>query len=158
MCCKVYRIEDLNKPAGKWCAHCAIGSGCKIYDTRPQQCRAFDCVWIQDPSMPDSWKPEHSKIVFSVWPTTGFIYGQVDPGAPFAWQKEPYLSGLRAWSEKLLQERRHILIFVGDNATLIMPPGPVPIGPMSPQDGFVVRETFTARGKDYVAQRVAQGG
>jgi hypothetical protein len=157
MCCKVFRIEDLAKPAGKWCPHCAIGAGCKIYETRPQQCRAFDCVWIQDPSMPDSWKPEHTKIVFSVWPATGFIYGQVDPGAPAAWQKEPLLTRLRAWSEKLLQERRHLLIFVGSNATLIMPPGPVPIGPMSPADGFVVRETFTARGKDYVATRVAQG-
>src|SRR3954462_14556976 len=92
LCAKVFRIEDLAKPAGKWCAHCAIGSGCSVYETRPQQCRAFDCVWIQEPSMPEAWKPEHSKIVFSVWPATGFIYGQVDPGAPFAWQKEPVLS------------------------------------------------------------------
>ncbi|MDB5633206.1 MAG: hypothetical protein JWR49_2061, partial [Tardiphaga sp.] len=30
MCCKVYRIDDLEKPAGKWCVHCAIASGCKI--------------------------------------------------------------------------------------------------------------------------------
>jgi hypothetical protein len=156
MCCKVYRIEDLKKPAGKWCSHCAIGVGCKIYDDRPQQCRAFDCVWIQDAEMPQSWKPENSKIVFSIWPSTGFVYGQVDPGAPSAWKKEPYLSGLRAWSEKLLQERRHLLIFVGSNATLIMPPGPVEIGPMSPDDGFIVRETFTSRGKDYTVQRVSR--
>jgi hypothetical protein len=157
MCCKVYRIDDLAKPAGKWCPHCAIAQGCKIYDDRPQQCRAFDCVWIQDEAMAPDWKPEISKIVFSVYPATRFIYGQVDPGSPFAWQKEPYLSGLKAWSERLLQERRHLLIFVGSNATLIMPTGPVPIGPMSPADGFVIRETFTAKGKDYVATRVASG-
>ncbi|SNS39840.1 hypothetical protein SAMN05216374_1137 [Tardiphaga sp. OK246] len=157
MCCKVYRIDDLAKPAGKWCKHCAIAQGCKIYDSRPQQCRAFDCVWIQDDEMPESWKPENSKIVFSVYPTTGFIYGQVDPGTPFAWQKEPIHSGLIAWSEKLLAERRHLLIFVGGNATLIMPTGPVPIGPMSPADGFIIRETFTAKGKDYIATRVPSG-
>lgn len=156
LCCKVYRIDDLGKPAGKWCAHCAIGSGCTIYDDRPQQCRAFDCMWLQDETMPPSWKPETSKIVFSIWPSTGFVYGQVDPGTPSAWQKEPYLSGLRNWSEQLLQQRRHLLIFVGSTATLMMPTGPVPIGPMSPQDGFVVRETFTARGKDYIATRVAR--
>jgi hypothetical protein len=157
MCCKVYRIDEVPKPAGKWCQHCAIGSGCKIYDTRPQQCRAFDCVWVQDVEMAESWKPEHSKIVFSVYPTTGFIYGQVDPGAPSAWQKPAMLSGLIAWSARLLEERRHLLIFVGSDATLIMPTGPVPIGPMSPADGFIIRETFTARGKDYVATRVPSG-
>jgi hypothetical protein len=157
MCCKVYRIEDLDKPAGKWCAHCVIGSGCKTYDDRPQQCRDFNCVWLQDDTLPLSWKPDASKIVFSIYPTTGFVYGQVDASSPFAWQKEPYISGLRAWSERLLQERRHLLIFVGTNATLIMPPGPIPIGPMSPQDGFVVRETITARGKDYLVERVARG-
>jgi hypothetical protein len=107
--------------------------------------------------MPDAWKPENSKIVFSIYPTTGFIYGQVDPGAPSAWQKQPMLNGLIAWSAKLLEERRHLLIFVGSNATLIMPTGPVPIGPMSPADGFIIRETFTAKGKDYIATRVASG-
>lgn len=156
MCCKVYRIDDLDKPAGQWCVHCAIGAGCKIYDERPPQCRAFVCLWLQDVSVPEGWKPENSKITFSVYPGTGFIYGQVDPGAPMAWCKEPILSGLRAWSEKLLQERRHLLIFVNDKATLIMPTGPVSIGPMSPQDGFVIRETFTAKGKDYIATRVAR--
>jgi hypothetical protein len=51
----------------------------------------------------------------------------------------------------------HLLIFVGGNATLIMPTGPVPIGPMSPADGFIIRETFTAKGKDYIATRVPSG-
>lgn len=156
MCCKVYRIDDLQKPAGKWCTHCAIGKGCKIYEARPAQCRAFECLWLQDDLMPPNWKPEISKVVFSIYPSTGFIYGQVDPGAPFAWQKEPYLGLLRAWAEHLLEEQRHLLIFVNGNATLIMPTGPVPIGPMSPEDGFIVRETFTARGRDYVAERVAR--
>ena len=58
-------------------------------------------------------------------------------------------------AEQLLRDRRHLLVFVNGNATLIMPTGPVPIGPMS-EDGFVVRETFTAKGKDYIAERVAR--
>ncbi len=156
LCCKVFRIDDLQKPAGKWCRHCAIGQGCKIYDERPQQCRAFECIWLQDEGIPPAWKPETSKVVFSLHPDTGFIYGQVDPGAPFAWRKEPFLSGLRAWSDRLLADRRHLLIFVQSHATLIMPTGPVEIGPMAPTDGFIVRETFTARGRDYIAQRVAR--
>ena len=158
MCCKVYRIPILNKQEGKWCTHCAIGSGCRIYEDRPEQCRSFVCLWLQDMTMPPEWKPEISKMVLSIYPTTGFIYVQVDPGTPFAWRKEPYFSRLKAMAEHLLKDRRHVLVFVNGNATLIMPTGPVPIGPMSPEDGFVVRETFTAKGKDYIAERVARAG
>ena len=136
MCCKVYRIPVLNKQEGKWCAHCAIGSGCRIYEDRPEQCRSFVCLWLQDVTMPPEWKPEISKMVLSIYPTTGFIYAQVDPGTPFAWRKEPYFSRLKAMAEHFLKEGRHLLVFVNGNATLIMPTGPVPIGPMSPEDGF----------------------
>ena len=48
MCCKVYPIPILNKQEGKWCAHCAIGSGCRIHEDRPEQCRSFVCLWLQD--------------------------------------------------------------------------------------------------------------
>ena len=158
MCCKVFKIPALSKPDGKWCAHCTIGVGCRIYQERPEQCRDFICLWLQDETMPQEWKPENSKMVLSIFPATGFIYAQVDPGSPFAWRKEPYLSRLRAMSEQLLRDRRHLLVFVGGNATLIMPTGPVPIGPMATEDGFVVRETFTSRGKDYIAERVPSRG
>src|SRR5690348_13326370 len=154
MCCKVFDIPSLAKPEGKWCKHCDIGKGCRIYDTRPDQCRQFVCLWLQDPTLPPEWKPETSKLVMSIWPTTGFIYVQVDPGSPLAWRKEPYFSRLRELSERLLRERRHILVFVKHIATLIMPTGPVPIGPMSPDDGFVVRETFSGGARQYVAERV----
>jgi hypothetical protein len=156
MCCKVYRIADLNKQEGKWCTHCAIGSGCRIYDERPEQCRSFNCLWLQDATMAAEWKPEISKIVLSIYPATGFVYAQVDPGTPFAWRKEPYFTQLKMMAERLLRDRRHLLVFVNRDATLIMPTGPVPIGPMSPEDGFVVRETFTTAGKDYIAERVAR--
>jgi hypothetical protein len=154
MCCKVYRIDVLDKPQGKWCQHCAIGSGCRIYEDRPEQCRSFVCLWLQDTTIPPEWKPEISKMVLSIFPATGFVYAQVDPGTPLAWRKEPYLSQLKSMAARLLNERRHLVIFVGGDATLIMPTGPVPIGPMSPEDGFQVRETFTAKGKDYIAERV----
>lgn len=28
------------------CDECS-GSGCKIYDTRPTECRTFECAWLQ---------------------------------------------------------------------------------------------------------------
>src|SRR5436305_14221849 len=36
LCCKLLSITELEKPIGKWCPHCEIGKGCKIYDCRPQ--------------------------------------------------------------------------------------------------------------------------
>lgn len=156
MCCKVYTIPSLNKPEGRWCPHCAIGSGCLNYANRPEQCRSFVCLWLQDATMSADWKPEISKMVLSIYPTTGFIYVQVDPGTPFAWRKEPYFARLKAMAEQLLTQRRHILVFVNGNATLIMPTGPVPIGPMSHGDGFIIRESFTPEGRGYIAERVGK--
>lgn len=154
MCCKVYRIPAIGKAEGKWCGHCDIGSGCRIYAERPEQCRSFECLWLQDATLQADWCPSISKLVLSIYPTTGFVYVQVDPGTPLAWRKEPYFSRLREMAEHLLKARRHVLVFVNQDATLIMPTGPVAIGPMSPEDGFIVRETFTASGKHYTAERV----
>lgn len=156
MCCKVYRIPELDKPEGRWCKNCDVGVGCRTYDARPGQCRDFACIWLQDPTMAEDWKPSISKLVLSIFPGTGFIYVQVDPGNPFAWRREPYFSRLKIMAEQLLKERRHLLVFVNREATLIMPTGAVPIGPMSPEDGFLVRQTFTAAGLDYVAERIAR--
>ena len=156
MCCKVYKIEALGKPEGQWCTHCKIGASCRIYDTRPDDCRQFFCLWRTDANFPDSWKPNVSKLTAALYPKNGFIYVQVDASSPQAWRKEPYFSTLKSWAANLLPHNRHILVFVRDQATLIMPTGPIPIGPMSPDDGFVVRETFTPAGKTYAVERVVR--
>ena len=28
LCCKVYNVPEIEKPAGKWCRHCTPGKGC----------------------------------------------------------------------------------------------------------------------------------
>src|SRR5689334_13840773 len=45
-CCKTHPIQALNNPAGVWCEHCNIGVGCKIYRSRPQECKDFQCDWL----------------------------------------------------------------------------------------------------------------
>ncbi len=45
-CCKSLEVTELNKPAGKWCAHCKIGNGCNIYFARPDSCIEFRCQWL----------------------------------------------------------------------------------------------------------------
>lgn len=66
-CCKVTRIRVLDKPAGQWCRHCEPGGrGCTIYESRPEPCRAFDCLWLIDSAklLPDDARPDRSKIMF----------------------------------------------------------------------------------------------
>ncbi len=156
LCCKVYKVAVLSKPEGVWCTHCAVGRGCRIHETRPLHCRQFFCLWMTNETLPPSWKPEISKMAISIFPDNGFVYVQVDPGSPQAWRKEPYFTGLKQWSARLLQSGKHLIVFVHSHATLMMPSGPVPMGPMSPDDAFVVRERFTDAGKTYDVERIPQ--
>lgn len=42
-CCRLLEVVELSKPAHVPCEH--IGKGCEIYETRPQSCRNFQCLW-----------------------------------------------------------------------------------------------------------------
>jgi hypothetical protein len=153
LCCKVYHVPDIDKVAGKWCEHCKPGRGCGVHDARPAQCADFNCLWRTEEGLTPAWKPERAKMVLSIFPHTGFIYVQVDPGAPQAWRKQPYHDQLRRWAASSLQKGRHVIVFVNDVATLIMPDQDVPLGVMNPADGFAVRQTFGPGGPTYEVTR-----
>ena len=61
LCCKVMAIEELAKPAGQWCRHCKPGRGCLIYDSRPAECSAFDCLWLIDAAVRAALETEQVK-------------------------------------------------------------------------------------------------
>jgi hypothetical protein len=153
LCCKVYLVPALDKPAGVWCRHCKPGVGCAIHATRPRHCRDFFCLWMTDAAMPAAWKPDRSRIVLTVFPANGFVYAQVDPGSPHSWRKAPYYDDLRRMAKRLLDQNRHVIVFVGDVATLIMPEEAVPLGKMSAQDNFRVEPAFGPKGPTYRAVR-----
>lgn len=154
LCCKVYALPEFAKPPGAWCKHCAPGKGCAIHDAAPDQCRRFFCLWMTDGTMPAEWKPDRARFVLSVYPTNGFIYGQVDPGSPGAWRKAPYFDGLRAMAKTLLEERRHVIMFVGDQATLVMPDEALPLGAMTAEDNFRIEPVFGPKGPTWRATKI----
>src|SRR3984957_9612956 len=104
MCCKDHPIEALDKPMNVWCPHCAPGRGCKIYESRPAECRTFSCGWLIDTTIPEDWKPDRSKLVIVPEPETRNTLVHVDAGTPDAWRREPYHSGLR---EKAARSEEH---------------------------------------------------
>jgi hypothetical protein len=76
-CCQVLNIAeaDMVKPADQMCMHCT-GSGCGVYESRPQVCREWDCVWRRIDSMPMETRPDHLGVLFT-------IDRQADPQTPF---------------------------------------------------------------------------
>lgn len=93
-CCRVFNIPALKKPAGKWCDHCDIGVGCKIYDQRPQACIDFECLWLQSQSrenpkerMDPELRPDKSKVVLGMTTNPKIIGATTMPGAPDAWKR-----------------------------------------------------------------------
>lgn len=139
LCCKVFDVPVLDKPAGIWCRHCKPGRGCGIHETRPDHCRAFHCLWMTQTWLGPEWKPEKSKIVLTIDPATRFLFAQVDPGAANAWRTEPFHGQLRQWAAGALAERRHVIVFVNKSATVILPDRDIPLGPIGPGDRIVTR-------------------
>ncbi|MFO1114944.1 MAG: hypothetical protein U1E28_04620 [Beijerinckiaceae bacterium] len=141
LCCKVYDVPEAGTVSGQWCTHCAPGQGCRIWDTRPEQCRAFNCLWLTQEWLGPEWKPETARMVFTMDPNTRFLMFQVDPGAPTAWKREPYYTHIRNWAAGAARENRHVLVLVNKHATLVLPTGEFDLGVMGPQDKFFVDRT-----------------
>jgi hypothetical protein len=104
LCCKLFAINALSKPANVWCKHALPGKGgCSIYADRPQLCRTYSCWWLTDLAMGDEWYPFRSKIVahfgFSPRREPQCVF-TVDPGYPDRWRESPYYDQIKVISLK----------------------------------------------------------
>ena len=155
LCCKVYDVPVLEKPAGTWCPHCKPGRGCAIHATRPDHCRAFFCLWMTQTWLGPEWKPDRAKMVLTVDPATSFLLVQLDPGTPNAWRAEPYYRHLKQWAAGAVARGRQVVVFLNKSATVILPDRDVPIGVLGPNDRIVMRERETASGRVLDVEKVA---
>jgi Fe-S-cluster containining protein len=138
LCCKLYPVQELGKPAGQWCVHSVPGSGCNDHHNRPQACRAFYCAWRLDPNLGPEWKPEVSRFVLSVDPAAQALTVMADPGMPLAWKREPYYSRLKQLSEVLFRQNRKILVSLRGHVTVILPDREVAVGAIAPGEEIVI--------------------
>ena len=138
LCCKVYWIKELGKPAGTWCVHCVRGSGCGIHAARPRSCRDFFCSWLVDPNLGPEWKPEVCRFVLSADATHRAIMVMIDPGRPLAWRREPYYTVLRKFSEVFFRIDQKVLLNLGGHITVLLPDREVPIGKIVPGEEIVI--------------------
>ena len=78
VCCTALPVDEpaLRKQAGVDCAACDQGTGCRIYERRPQTCREFWCGWRALPRLDDAWRPDRSGVMIT------FDDADIPPGYP----------------------------------------------------------------------------
>jgi hypothetical protein len=109
---------------------------------------------MSDGTMPPEWRPDRARFVLSLFPATGFVYGQVDPGSPGAWRRAPYYDALRSMAKRLQDQRRLLVMFLGDEATLVTPGEPLPLGKMTAEDDFRIERVDGPNGPTWRATKV----
>lgn len=140
MCCKLPRIEELQKPTGQWCRHAVTGKGCGIYETRPSACRSFFCHWIIDPSLGPEWKPEKAKfILYRDRDKEELFNVAVDPAFPDAWTKAPFLAAIKKWISEGAEQGRFVMVRVGRRWTAVLPDRILELGQVE-EDIVLMRE------------------
>jgi hypothetical protein len=158
LCCKLLGIEALNKPQGQWCPHCAKSQGCTIYDARPQECRDFACIWLENAALGPEWRPSRSKIVLYLIGDGARLIAHVDQGSRDAWQKEPYYGQLKRWARQWIKTGPNVVVRIGSRLIAILPDRDVDLGRVQKGDVIFIGERMTANGPRYVAEKVTSAG
>jgi Fe-S-cluster containining protein len=84
LCCKFLSVPQLGKRMYSECKHCDPGKGCEIHETRPQVCRSYECLWLQDPDLADRLKPNVCGVLFDRPVGSQVVAGLFDPKDPMA--------------------------------------------------------------------------
>ena len=148
---------DIGKPAGVPCTHCIEGKGCRIYHTRPEECRLFNCRFLHDPSLREEWRPSKSRIVVVVTPDRQRIAAHVDPERPGAWRREPFYSQFKAWARELASQPDRVgqmYVAIGKHTIVILPDRNVDVGIVEDDEIVITKKSYGARGLAYEAIKI----
>ena len=117
-CCKVMHVRELEKPAHRWCPHCKIAQGCGIYESRPESCRVFECIWLQtqrgQKPLAHELRPDISRVVLTTTKDDrdGVVLN-VSPDRPNAWKTGP----IAKLVSEMLRDGITVLVKCGDKIT-----------------------------------------
>lgn len=64
LCCQLLKISSTGSLAGEWCKECDPEVGCKIYKTRPKECRGFACSYAQMNEVSVGLRPDQCGVIF----------------------------------------------------------------------------------------------
>ena len=129
LCCRLLRIESLQKERLVECRHCDPGVACRIYADRPSACAEFYCTYRYSPELGEEWKPSHCHMVLNYDPGRQRVNVSVDPEFAGQWRREPYYSRLKELAQHMLRQRGYILVWEADALFVILPDRDVALGP-----------------------------
>jgi hypothetical protein len=149
-------IEELDKPAGVWCRHCAPGQGCRIHGAHPTTCQAFKCQWLLAMDLPDSVRPDRSKVVLAAnGPTVLNVF--CDPASPLAWRNEPMYSILKQRARDAEGNRVHVVVRSGARAWLVGTKADADLGHVDPRAPIQLDWTRDGRGERQDSPALGRG-
>ncbi|MSR58245.1 MAG: hypothetical protein EXS05_11280 [Planctomycetaceae bacterium] len=103
VCCALLAQAELRKPMRRACDH-ACRNGCAIYETRPQGCRDFHCLWLRGALPADlSYRPDRLGVLFDGYRPVGA--GHLRLVALEAWNDAFDGSAARELIDAIAQER-----------------------------------------------------
>jgi hypothetical protein len=132
-------VGALDKPSGQWCPHCTIAKGCGVSETRPQECRTFDCVWLHNPTLGEEWKPNRARFVLAYELGGKRLTVRCDPARPDAWKKQPYHAGLRALAKMGAPRGQYVMVDSGGRAIVVLPERDVDLGIVREDERIVTK-------------------
>ena len=153
LCCKLLAIGALEKPKDRWCDHCAPGQGCRIYETRPQECVHFECGWKIDERLGPEWRPDRCKFLLAYDAGNKHLVVHVDANAD-NWRKEPFLGGLRNVSADVAATGGLVMLKQRNRTLVIQPDREIDLGVIGPDDRIVVDVAMDETGRPIRTPRV----
>jgi len=155
LCCKLAKVDELHKPAGVWCRHCAPGrGGCTIYETRPSVCRNWSCSWILDSRLGPEWYPLTCKMILYFEDAARRLCVRVEPSHADAWRREPYYSQLKTWSRAAVEARQQIVVYIDKRVIVILPNEDVDFGNVELGEQIWVGAQDTPMGRIWRAAKI----
>ena len=133
-------VEAMLKPVNKWCQNCAIGRGCRVYDTRPAECRDFYCGFMTLHQLGEEWRPSTSKLMLGIETGGNSVFVHVDPARPDVWKSEPFYSKLKEWATNAIPSHGHGIVHIGSRRIVILPDRDVDLGTVGDDKMIVVGE------------------
>lgn len=144
LCCRILGVDEIDKPQNTSCPNCAVGGGCKIYESRPPGCRDFFCGYLTLPMMGEAWFPTHCRMVVYPAPEGNRLTIHVDPDRPDAWRSNPYYSEIRLWAKLVANRDFQVLVCIDMRTIAILPDGEQDLGVVEPDERVVYG--FTLKG------------
>ena len=111
-CCTVMQVSEVQNPAGCRCFH-QRDHGCVIYDSRPDGCRGFTCLWLADSK--GRFGPEHRPDHFGL-----VLADDADEAGP-----GPSIAAREVWAGAAAQPRAfHLLSLLSRFMSVRVIPAP----------------------------------